>query len=79
MLAAVGQGQLLALYQQIFEMYNLTVAQALLTRADLANRTRYLNARNTLQILLQHRAIPIINENDGVYVDEHKVGENEKI
>lgn len=79
MLAAVGQGRLLALYQQIFELYNLTVAQALLTRADLANRTRYLNARNTLQLLLQHKVIPIINENDVVAVDEIKFGDNDTL
>jgi glutamate 5-kinase len=79
MLAAVGQGHLLALYQQIFEMYNLTVAQALLTRADLANRTRYLNARNTLQLLLRHGVVPIINENDVVAIDEIKVGDNDNL
>lgn len=79
MLAAVGQGHLMALYRQIFEMYNLMVAQALLTRSDLANRTRYLNARNTLQILLQQRVIPIINENDVVAVDEIKVGDNDNL
>ncbi len=79
MLAAVGQGRLMALYQQIFELYDLIVAQALLTRADLANRTRYLNARNTLQRLLQHRVIPIINENDVVAVDEIKFGDNDNL
>jgi glutamate 5-kinase len=79
MLAAVGQGHLLALYQQIFEMYHLIVAQALLTRADLANRTRYLNARNTLLLLLQRKIIPIINENDVVAVDEIKFGDNDKL
>lgn len=79
MLAAVGQGHLLALYQQIFEMYNLVAAQALLTRADLANRTRYLNARNTLLLLLQRQIIPIINENDVVAVDEIKFGDNDKL
>jgi glutamate 5-kinase len=79
MLAAVGQGRLLFLYQQIFEMYNLIVAQALLTRADLANRTRYLNARNTLQRLLQHGVVPIINENDVVAVDEIKFGDNDNL
>jgi glutamate 5-kinase len=79
MLAAVGQGRLMALYQQIFEMYDLTVAQALLTRADLANRTRYLNARNTLHRLLRHRVIPIINENDVVAVDEIKFGDNDNL
>lgn len=79
MLAAVGQGRLLALYQQIFEMYNLVVAQALLTRGDLANRTRYLNARNTMLLLLQHKIVPIINENDVVAVDEIKFGDNDKL
>lgn len=79
MLAAVGQGRLLALYQQIFEMYHLTVAQALLTRGDLANRTRYLNARNTLNVLLQHQVVPIINENDVVAVDEIKFGDNDNL
>lgn len=79
MLAAVGQVRLMNLYQQIFEMYNLAVAQALLTRADLANRTRYLNARNTLLLLLQHRVIPIINENDVVAVDETKFGDNDSL
>lgn len=79
MLAAVGQGRLLALYQQIFEMYNLVVAQALLTRSDLANRTRYLNARNTLLLLLQRKILPIINENDVVAVDEIKFGDNDKL
>jgi glutamate 5-kinase len=79
MLAAVGQGHLMALYQQIFGMYNITVAQALLTRADLAHRTRYLNARNTLQLLLRHRVVPIINENDVVAVDEIKVGDNDNL
>lgn len=79
MLAAVGQGRLMALYQQIFDLYNLKVAQALLTRADLANRTRYLNARNTFQLLLRQRVVPIINENDVVAVDEIKFGDNDNL
>jgi glutamate 5-kinase len=80
MLAAVGQGHLLALYQKIFEMYGLTVAQALLTRADLANRTRYLNARNTFHVLLEQKSvIPIINENDVVAIDEIKFGDNDNL
>jgi glutamate 5-kinase len=79
MLAAVGQGRLLALYQQIFEMYSIIVAQALLTRDDLAHRTRYLNARNTLQLLLQQKILPIINENDVVAVDEIKFGDNDNL
>ncbi|RME78793.1 MAG: glutamate 5-kinase [Chloroflexi bacterium] len=79
MLAAVGQGRLMALYQQIFDLYGLTVGQALLTRADLANRTRYLNARNTLLQLLLHGVVPIINENDAVAVDEIKFGDNDNL
>lgn len=79
MLAAVGQGHLLTLYRQIFDLYHVTVAQALLTKADLANRTRYLNARNTLQRLLSHKVVPIINENDVVAVDEIKVGDNDNL
>jgi glutamate 5-kinase len=80
MLAAIGQGQLLALYQKIFELYGFTVAQALLTRADLANRTRYLNARNTFQVLLtQPFVVPIINENDVVAIDEIKFGDNDNL
>jgi glutamate 5-kinase len=80
MLAAIGQGQLLALYQKIFEMYDITVAQALLTRADLANRTRYLNARNTFHVLLEQPAVvPVINENDVVAIDEIKFGDNDNL
>ena len=79
MLAAVGQGRLLALYQQIFEMYSLKVAQALLTRGDLDNRNRYLNARNSMLLLLKHRVVPIINENDVVAVEEIKFGDNDNL
>lgn len=79
MLAALGQGRLLALYQQIFALYNVTVAQALLTQADLANRTGYLNARNTFQLLLYHNMLPIVNENDVVGVDEIKFGDNDRL
>lgn len=80
MLAAIGQGQLLSLYQKIFELYGITVAQALLTRSDLANRTRYLNARNTFHTLLaQRNVVPVINENDVVAVDEIKFGDNDNL
>lgn len=79
MLAAVGQGRLMSLYQQIFALYDLVVAQALLTRADLANRTRYLNARNSTLLLLKHGVVPIINENDVVAVDEIKFGDNDNL
>lgn len=79
MLAAVGQGRLMAIYEQLFSMYNINIAQALLTRADLANRERYLNARNTLLSLLQLRVVPIINENDVVAVEEIRIGDNDNL
>ena len=59
-LAAVGQVRLMGLYDQFFALYDTPVAQALLTRADLADRGRYLNARNTLLSLLQMKVLQII-------------------
>ena len=55
------------------------VAQVLLTRDDLANRRRYLNARNTLMTLLDYGIVPIINENDTVVVDEIRFGDNDNL
>lgn len=77
--AAVGQSRLMHLYAQLFELYDIIVAQALLTRADLADRTRYLNARNTLLALLDRGVVPIINENDVVTVNEIKIGDNDNL
>jgi glutamate 5-kinase len=79
MLAAVGQGRLLALYAQLFDLYELTVAQALLTRSDLVQRDHYLNARNTFLSLLDERVVPIVNENDVVSIDEIKIGDNDNL
>lgn len=79
MLAAIGQPRLMALYEQLFGLYGLTVAQVLLTRADLGNRKRYLNARNTLAALLAQGAIPIVNENDTVATEEIRVGDNDNL
>ena len=69
-LAAVGQGHLMQVYEQFFSWHDITVAQALLSRRDLSDRLSYLNVRNTLMALLERRAVPIINENDVVAVDE---------
>jgi glutamate 5-kinase len=69
-LAAVGQSRLMDAYDQLFGWHEITIAQTLLTRADLSDRIRYLNARNTLTALLELRVIPIINENDVVAVEE---------
>ncbi|MBC7106171.1 MAG: glutamate 5-kinase, partial [Firmicutes bacterium] len=78
-LAAVGQGILMHVYEQIFSEYGIVVGQVLLTREDFADRRRFLNARHTLTSLLQFGAIPIINENDTVAVDEIKFGDNDNL
>ncbi len=75
-LAALGQAQLMGLWQSLFAQ---PVAQVLLTHDDLRNRRRYLNARATLQELLRWGALPIVNENDTVSVDELKLGDNDNL
>lgn len=75
-LAALGQAQLITLWQRFFER---PVAQILLTHDDLRNRRRYLNARATLNELLALGALPVINENDTVSVDELKLGDNDNL
>ncbi|MBC8135524.1 MAG: glutamate 5-kinase [Fibrella sp.] len=77
--ASVGQGVLMGLYADIFANYNLAVGQVLLTRDDLRVRSRYLNARNTFEALFRMGAVPIVNENDTVAVDEIKVGDNDTL
>ncbi|WP_112354202.1 glutamate 5-kinase [Shewanella benthica] len=79
LLAAVGQSQLILAWSQLFSIYGLHVGQMLLTRADLHDRERYLNARDTLNALLAHGIIPIINENDAVATNEIKVGDNDNL
>lgn len=79
MLAAVGQTQLIRVWQDLFNLYGLHIGQMLLTRADLEDRERYLNARDTLRTLLDHRIIPVINENDAVATAEIKVGDNDNL
>jgi glutamate 5-kinase len=79
LMAAVGQSRLMHLYEQIFDLYSIPVAQTLLTRDDLRDRNRYLNARNTLLACLVHGVLPIINENDVVAVDEIRVGDNDNL
>ncbi|MBI2554362.1 MAG: glutamate 5-kinase, partial [Candidatus Rokubacteria bacterium] len=77
--AAVGQSALMWHYEQAFARYGIRVAQVLLTQEDISARTRYLNARNTLQVLLRFRVVPIVNENDTVAVEEIKVGDNDNL
>ncbi len=81
-LASVGQIHLMHVYEQLFSQYNITVAQALLTKPDLSDRAGYLNARNTLLVLLELGVICIVNENDVVAVDEideFKFGDNDNL
>ncbi|MEO1134414.1 MAG: glutamate 5-kinase [Cyanobacteria bacterium J06639_1] len=77
--AAVGQGRLMALYDDLFSTLNQPIAQVLLTRADLMHRDRYLNARRTFEQLLDMNVIPVVNENDTVAVDELKFGDNDTL
>jgi len=77
--AAVGQMGLVQAYESIFRAHKLHAAQVLLTHEDLADRTRYLNARSTLRTLLELRVVPIINENDTVATDEIRLGDNDTL
>lgn len=77
--AAAGQSVLMSAYDRAFAAEGLTVAQVLLTHADFADRTRANNARGALSALLDAGAIPILNENDSVSVEEIKFGDNDQL
>ena len=77
--ASIGQTELMTLYQKLFDTLPLQTGQVLLTRDDLEDRRRYLNARETLLHLLKIGVVPIINENDSVSVDEIKFGDNDEL
>jgi glutamate 5-kinase len=81
-LASLGQSHLMNVYEQLFDRHRIAVAQALLTKADLSDRSGYLNARNTLLALLELGVVCIVNENDVVAVDEiqeAKFGDNDNL
>ncbi len=78
-LAAIGQGSLMRAYTDAFRRYGHIAAQILITREDLDNRRRYLNIRNTFSSLFEFGAIPIINENDTVAVDEIQFTDNDML
>lgn len=78
-LAAIGQMQLAETWRKAFAVQNILSAQVLLTHADFSNRTRYLNAKNALETLINYGAIPIINENDTVATEEIKLGDNDTL
>ncbi len=77
--AAVGQGRLIRVYDDLFTSLNQPIAQILLTRRDLMERLSYLNAFTTFQSLFELGVIPIVNENDTVAVDELKFGDNDTL
>jgi len=77
--AAVGQGRLMRVYDDLFSTLQQPIAQVLLTRSDLVQRSRYVNAYNTFQELLGLGVIPIVNENDTVAVEELKFGDNDTL
>ncbi len=79
MLAAVGQSRLMYMWESFFDIYGIPVGQILLTRADAEQRRRFLNARDTLHALLEHRIVPIVNENDAVATEEIRVGDNDNL
>jgi glutamate 5-kinase len=79
LLAAVGQSRLIQLWEQLFSIYGINIGQMLLTRADLEDRERFLNARDTMNALLDNRIVPVINENDAVVTAEIKVGDNDNL
>lgn len=81
-LAAVGQGLLLQMYEQTFNSHGIKIAQALLTRHDMEERLGYLNVRNTLLKLIELKVIPIVNENDVVNIEqlsEKTIGDNDTL
>jgi len=77
--AAVGQIRLAHAYKELLEQWDLPVAQVLLTLEDSEQRVRYLNARATLKALLEHGAVPVINENDTVATAEIRYGDNDRL
>jgi len=81
-LASVGQSHLMHSYEELFSQHNIIIAQALLTKADMSDRSGYLNARNTLLTLIELGVICIVNENDVVSIDEigeMKFGDNDNL
>ncbi|MBF0569560.1 MAG: glutamate 5-kinase [Candidatus Omnitrophica bacterium] len=77
--AAIGQALLMRLYGDYFKARKRSCAQLLLTWDDFADRTRFNNARNTLDVLLERGVVPVINENDTISTDEIKFGDNDKL
>jgi glutamate 5-kinase len=78
-LSAIGQPKLMQIYSEVFADFDLKIAQCLMTYRDFENEVSRLNTRNTINELLTHNFIPIINENDTVAVEELILGDNDKL
>jgi len=78
-ISAIGQSGVMNAYEKSFAAYGKKIAQILLTGDDLNNRKRYLNARNTLNVLMDWQIVPIVNENDTIMVEEIKLGDNDNL
>jgi len=79
LLAAVGQVKLINTYSRLFEEYQMLCAQVLVTKEDFRDRKHYLNMKNCFQVLLQHKVVPIVNENDVVSVTELMFTDNDEL
>lgn len=77
--AAIGQGKLMKAYETVFSKQGFHTAQILLTRDEFENRSRYLNAKNTMASLLKMNILPIVNENDTIATEEIKFGDNDML
>jgi glutamate 5-kinase len=78
-LAAMGQSKLMHMYETLFSPAGIRIGQVILTAQDIHSKSRYMNVRNTLLKLLEFGAIPVVNENDTVSVDEIKFGDNDTL
>ncbi len=78
-LAAIGQSRLMRAYQESFSRFDIRVGQMLLTREDLASRSRFLTARGAMGALLRMGVVPVVNENDTVAVEEIRFGDNDTL
>ena len=78
-LAAIGQAQLMQIYEEIFQLFHLKCAQVLVNHDDFDHRQRLLNLSHTMNALIDYGVIPIVNENDALAVDEIKVGDNDTL
>ncbi len=77
--AAIGQSHLMRAWREAFSAHGKTIAQVLLTEDDFRNRKRYLNARHAMQAMISLGAVPVVNENDTVAIDEIKFGDNDRL